>query len=55
MANRIINEYNPENVTHPGVTLNDILEERGMSQLKLRKRNYKTKSPKIFGLLALLG
>jgi addiction module HigA family antidote len=44
MANRIINEYIPENITHPGETLNDILEERGMSQLELSVRTGRPKT-----------
>ncbi|MBU4485900.1 MAG: HigA family addiction module antidote protein [Candidatus Delongbacteria bacterium] len=44
MANKIINEYIPESVTHPGETLNDILEERGMSQLELAVRTGRPKT-----------
>lgn len=32
MANSIMNEYNPEYVSHPGITLLDALEEKGWTQ-----------------------
>ena len=44
MANRLINEYIPEYITHPGETLNDILEEKGMSQLELAVRTGRPKT-----------
>jgi addiction module HigA family antidote len=44
MANRIINEYIPEYITHPGETLNDILEAKGMSQLELAMRSGRPKT-----------
>ncbi|TAL36606.1 MAG: addiction module antidote protein, HigA family [Spirochaetes bacterium] len=43
MVNRMINEYNPETVTHPGETLNDVLEEKGMSQAELSERTGRPK------------
>lgn len=38
MSDKIRNEYNPETVTHPGATLSEALEERGMSQVELSER-----------------
>ncbi|HEY9595787.1 MAG TPA: HigA family addiction module antitoxin [Spirochaetia bacterium] len=38
MSERIRNEYLPVSVTHPGVTLAESLEERGMSQTQLAER-----------------
>jgi HTH-type transcriptional regulator/antitoxin HigA len=38
MVNELIDEYNPESVSHPGTTLEDVLEERGMSQAELCER-----------------
>ncbi len=38
MANSIINEYKPEFVSHPGLTLLDILEEKGLTQKELAQR-----------------
>jgi HTH-type transcriptional regulator / antitoxin HigA len=38
MSERIRNEYLPQSVTHPGVTLAESLEERGMSQTQLAER-----------------
>ena len=43
MASRIVNEYMPETVSHPGGTLEDALEERGMSQAELAKRTGRPK------------
>ena len=33
-----MNEYAPDYVSHPGETLSDVLEERGMSQVELARR-----------------
>lgn len=44
MANEIKNEYIPDSVTHPGETLNDVLEDRGMSQLELADRTGRPKT-----------
>lgn len=38
MGKLIENEYIPQSVTHPGETLIDVLEERGMSQAELAER-----------------
>ncbi len=38
MGRLIKNEYVPQSVTHPGETLIDVLEERGMSQVELAER-----------------
>jgi HTH-type transcriptional regulator / antitoxin HigA len=38
MSTRIENEYVPSSVTHPGTTLAEALEERGMSQAQLSER-----------------
>lgn len=38
MSTRIENEYAPDIVTHPGATLSEALEERGMSQAQLSER-----------------
>jgi HTH-type transcriptional regulator / antitoxin HigA len=38
MSARIENEYLPKSVTHPGATLAEALEERGMSQAQLSER-----------------
>ena len=43
MVNKIVNEYVPEYVTHPGETLEDILEENGMTQAELAKRTGRPK------------
>ena len=43
MASRIVNEYRPETVSHPGGTLEDVLEERGMSQTELAERTGRPK------------
>jgi len=44
MANRkIINEYIPDNVSHPGETLKDVLEEQSMSQAELSERSGRPK------------
>ena len=43
MANELIDEYNPESVSHPGTTLEDVLEERGMSQAELCERTGRPK------------
>jgi HTH-type transcriptional regulator / antitoxin HigA len=38
MANRIINEYIPKSISHPGETLVDILEEKGWTQKEFALR-----------------
>lgn len=38
MVSHIKTEYRPATVTPPGVTLTDLLEERGMSQVQLAER-----------------
>ena len=38
MANEIINEYQPETLTHPGEVLDELLNERGMRQVQLAER-----------------
>jgi addiction module HigA family antidote len=38
MSGRIVNEYNPLDVTLPGATLEEALEERAMSQAELAER-----------------
>lgn len=43
MAKQIINEYMPDDVSHPGETLLDVLEERGMSQAELADRTGRPK------------
>ena len=43
MASRIVNEYRPETVSHPGGTLEDVLEEKGMSQAELAERTGRPK------------
>jgi HTH-type transcriptional regulator/antitoxin HigA len=43
MVNQIVNEYTPDEVSHPGETLLDILEERGMSQAELADRTGRPK------------
>jgi len=43
MVNKIVNEYVPEYVSHPGETLEDVLEEKGMTQAELAKRTGRPK------------
>ncbi|RPI29817.1 MAG: addiction module antidote protein, HigA family [Acidobacteria bacterium] len=43
MAKQIVNEYAPDEVSHPGETLLDVLEERGMSQAELADRTGRPK------------
>ncbi len=43
MANKWINEYAPTEVSHPGGTLEDALEERGMTQAQLAERTGRPK------------
>lgn len=43
MANELIDEYTPESVSHPGTTLEDVLEERGMTQAELCERTGRPK------------
>jgi len=43
MANKWINEYTPTEVSHPGGTLEDTLEERGMTQAQLSERTGRPK------------
>jgi len=43
MANELIDEYSPESVTHPGVTLEEVLEERNMTQAELAERTGRPK------------
>jgi len=43
MAKQITNEYIPNEVSHPGETLLDVLEERGMSQAELADRTGRPK------------
>lgn len=38
MSNTIQNQYNPDYVSPPGETLEEVLEERGMSQAELAER-----------------
>jgi len=38
MSNAIQNQYTPDYVSPPGETLQEILEERGMSQSELAER-----------------
>jgi addiction module HigA family antidote len=38
MTTTIINQYNPDYVSPPGETLEEVLEERGMSQVELAER-----------------
>ncbi len=38
MSNRMVNEYNPDVVTHPGETLEELLEDIEMSQAELSRR-----------------
>lgn len=38
MVNKIVNEYEPEAVSHPGETLKDLLDELNMSQSELASR-----------------
>lgn len=43
MVNKIVNEYVPGYVSHPGETLEDVLEENGMTQADLAKRTGRPK------------
>lgn len=38
MIEKSINQYHPDNVSPPGETLADLLDERGMSQAELAER-----------------
>jgi addiction module HigA family antidote len=56
MGDMIENEYNPSWISHPGETLRDILEERGISQSELALRTgrpKKTISEIVNGLTAI--
>jgi plasmid maintenance system antidote protein VapI len=43
MGNTVQNEYTPETVSPPGATIQDILDERGMTQVELAERMGRTK------------
>ena len=43
MANKWNNEYRPKTISHPGETLLDLLEEKGMSQVQLAERSGRPK------------
>lgn len=43
MVNKINNKYTPDYVSHPGVTLIEALEDRGMSQAELSRRTGRPK------------
>lgn len=43
MSNAIQNQYTPDYVSPPGETLQEILEERGMSQAELAERTGRPK------------
>jgi len=43
MVNKITNEYNPKYISHPGKTLEDVLEEKGMTQTDLATRSGRPK------------
>jgi addiction module HigA family antidote len=43
MASQIVNEYRPDKVSPPGETLEEILEERGMTQAELADRTGRPK------------
>ena len=43
MASKISNSYRPDYVSHPGITLLDVLNDRGMSQAELSRRSGRPK------------
>jgi len=43
MVNKWENEYRPDEVSHPGGTLKDLLDEKGMNQAQLAERTGRPK------------
>ncbi|MDD5091510.1 MAG: helix-turn-helix domain-containing protein [Candidatus Wallbacteria bacterium] len=43
MIKKIVNEYLPDTVSHPGATLQDILEEKGLTQAEVAERTGRPK------------
>ena len=43
MVNKWENEYTPDEVSHPGGTLKDLLDEKGMNQAQFAERTGRPK------------